>query len=82
MTLLTCAAGISVGILELINSHKARRPVMEKTLNLVSLDDEELLDVVGGGCGRSYCQPKPCEQPCGGEQQVHGVVLFAGIAFF
>ena len=49
---------------------------MEKTLDLVSLNDDELLDVVGG------CHQSCYSQPCGGGEQAHGVVVFAGIAFF
>jgi len=47
---------------------------MDKTLDLVSLDDDELLEVTGGGdrggCGQSYCQPHcqpQCEPSCGFE---------------
>jgi hypothetical protein len=44
-----------------------------KLLELRTLDDEDLMDVVGGGCqGQSQCQPQ-CQpqpkcyaQPCGG----------------
>jgi hypothetical protein len=40
-----------------------------KTLELKTLDDEDLMDVVGGGCGRPQrCEAQPCHQfqPCGG----------------
>jgi hypothetical protein len=44
---------------------------MSKTLKLPTLDDEELLDVVGGCGNHCYhpCRPcEPCEpcRPCGG----------------
>jgi hypothetical protein len=83
MTLLTCAAGINVGILELINSHKARRPVMEKTLELISLDDEELLEVTGG-CRRGggcYQPCEPCWSPCGGGSVSIAVAAAVAIAY-
>jgi hypothetical protein len=53
---------------------------MEKTLELISLDDDELLDVVGG-C-KQHCNPceeKPCSSPCGGG---FGLVVFAGFAVY
>jgi len=40
-----------------------------KTLELRTLDDEDLMDVVGGGCEpQRHCGPPPCHQfqPCGG----------------
>ena len=46
---------------------------MEKTLELISLDDDELFGVVGGGgrggCGPSYCQPQ-CQPQCGFELDI------------
>jgi hypothetical protein len=53
MTMPTCAGLERAGNLELSNIPLARRLVMSNTLELRVLDDEELLDVVGG-----------CEQPC------------------
>jgi hypothetical protein len=45
---------------------------MNKNLELISLDDDELLGVVGGGgCGGGGCgggggcYQQPCEQSCG-----------------
>jgi hypothetical protein len=62
----------------LFNSNKARRPVMNKTLELISLDDSELLEVTGG-CKPRCCAPPP-PPPCGCEPVlVVGVVV--GIAF-
>jgi hypothetical protein len=58
----TCVASVKTANLELFNSHKARRPVMDKTLELISLDDSELLEVTGGCGGGGYCHP--CCEPC------------------
>jgi hypothetical protein len=49
------------GNLELSNIPLARRLVMSNTLELRVLDDEELMDVVGG-C-KSQCEPQ--YNPCG-----------------
>jgi hypothetical protein len=64
MTIPTCARLERAGNLELSNIPLARRLVMSKTLELSVLDDEELMDVVGG-C-YSPCEPRhnPCER-CG-----------------
>jgi hypothetical protein len=35
-----------------------------QTLGLRTLDDEELLDVVGGCESPHRCQPQPCQRPC------------------
>jgi hypothetical protein len=46
------------------NFHLARRPVMSNmnTLELSTLDDEDLMDIVGG-CGESRsCYTPPCER--------------------
>jgi hypothetical protein len=47
---------------------------MNKNLELISLDDDELLGVVGGchkSCGGPPpCQPKPCWSPCGPSVEV------------
>jgi hypothetical protein len=63
MTMPTCTGPENAGNLELSNIPLARRLVMSntKTLELRTLDDEELLDVVGG-C-QSQCQPNcsPCD---------------------
>ncbi|MFY9930597.1 MAG: hypothetical protein WAK82_21605 [Streptosporangiaceae bacterium] len=44
---------------------------MNTNLELISLDDDELLGVVGGGCHNPCspppCRPAPCSPPpCGG----------------
>jgi hypothetical protein len=52
----TCARSERAENLELSNIPLARRLVMSKTLELHVLDDEELVDIVGGCC--SPCQPK------------------------
>jgi hypothetical protein len=56
-----------------------RRPVMNQSKNfeLLSLDDDELLSVVGG-CGAPPCQPPPCQpRPC--QPPPCGVVLDIGV---
>jgi hypothetical protein len=60
MTMPTCARLERAGNLELSNIPLARRLVMSNTLELRVLDDDELIDVVGG-CN-SPCEPKyyPC----------------------
>jgi hypothetical protein len=83
MMVLTCNARLKTVILKLINSHKARRPVMEKTLELISLDDEELLEVTGG-CRRGggcYQPCEPCWSPCGGGSVSIAVAAAVAIAY-
>jgi hypothetical protein len=53
MTMPTCARLERAGNLELSNIPLARRLVMSNTLELRVLDDDELMDVVGG-----------CNSPC------------------
>jgi len=56
MTMPTCARLERAGNLELSNIPLARRLVMSNTLELRVLDDDELMDVVGG-CN-SPCEPR------------------------
>jgi hypothetical protein len=46
-----------------------------KTPELRTLDDEELMDVVGGGCERQRGGPCQRFEPCGGID----IVVFVGI---
>lgn len=61
MTVPTCAWFERAGNLELSNIPLARRLVMSNTLELRVLDDEELMDVVGGCPSHCQQQYNSCE---------------------
>jgi hypothetical protein len=80
MTKPTCGSLEKAGNLELSNIPLARRLVMSnaKTLELRTLEDDELLDVVGG-C-ETTCHPERCYSPCGGGLDVDiDINVFVGI---